>query len=126
LSRERVRKLTVPREDVLARLFQWLDTEEGMISMKAIDDVAAALDGVDLDAKERRIVWPDGKRLTIDQAVRRIQNKTAIDFYIIENHVICWLEMRFQPNGLDEKQMEEFEVQINEWLKAHKQEKGNI
>ena len=126
MSRETVRRLTVPGDDLLVRLFQWLDTEEGMSSMKAVDHVAAALEGVDLDTKERRIVWPDGRRLTIDQTVRRIQNKIAMDFHLIESHVICWLEMRFEPNALDQKQMEDFEVQINEWIKAHKQEKGNI
>ena len=117
-------KLTLPRDDLLARLFQWLDTEEGMISMKAIDDVAAALEGVDLDVEERRIVWPDGKRLTIDQTVKRIQNNTAIDFHVIESSVICWLEMRFEPTGLDERQMEDFKVQINQWIEDHKREKG--
>ena len=119
-----MRKFTVPRDDLLARLFQWLDTEEGMISMKAIDNVAAALEAVDLDVQERRIVWPDGNRLTLDETVRRIQIKTAIDFHVIENYVICWLEMRFEPNDLDEKQMEDFEVQINRWIEDHKREKA--
>ena len=84
-----------------------------MTIMRAFDDVAVALEGVDLDIENRRIVWPDGKRLTIDQTVKRIQNKTAIDFHIIESYVICWLEMHLEPNGLDEKQMERFEVNIN-------------
>ena len=119
-----MRKLALPRDDLLARLFQWLDTQEGMISMKAIDDVAAALEGVEIDGKERRIVWPDGKRLTIDQAVKRIQNKTSSDLHVIESSVICWLEMRFEPNGLDERQMEDFKVQINQWIKDHEREKG--
>jgi hypothetical protein len=119
-----VRELALPRDDLLARLFQWLDTQEGMISMKAIDDVAAALEGVEIDGKERGIVWPDGKRLTIDQAVKRIQNKTSSDLHVIESSVICWLEMRFEPSGLDERQMEDFKVQINQWIEDHKREKG--
>jgi hypothetical protein len=41
-----VRRPTALRDALLARLFQWLDTEEGMTSMKAIDDVAAALQKV--------------------------------------------------------------------------------
>jgi hypothetical protein len=105
-----VRRLTVPRDDRLARLFQWLDTEEGMISMKAMDHVAAALEEGNLDVKERRIVWPHGKRLTIDQTARRIQKKTGMDFHLIKSYVICWLEMRFEPNGPDEKQTEDLEV----------------
>ena len=119
-----MRKPTALRDDVLAGLFRWLDTQEGMTSMRAFDDVAAVLEGADLDIEKRRIVWPDGKRLTIDQAVRRIQNKTAIDFHVIESHVMCWLEMRFAPNRLEERQMEDLEVQINQWIENHKLEKG--
>ena len=56
-----MRKPTALRDDVLARLFQWLDAQEGMLSMRAFDDVGAALEGVDLDIEKRRIVWPDGR-----------------------------------------------------------------
>ena len=121
-----MRKPTVLRDDVLARLFQWLDTQEGMLSMRAFDNVAVALEGVGLDIEKRRIVWPDGKRLTIDQTVKRIQNKTTIDFHIIESHVICWLKMRCEPKGLDEKQMECLEVKINRWIEDHRREKGKL
>ena len=115
-----MRRPTVPGDDLLVSLFRWLDTEEGMTSMRAIDDVAAALEGADLDVEKRRIVWPDGKRLTIDQTARRIQNKPETDLRAVETHVVCWMEMRFEPKGLDLKQMEAFEVQLNLWVEAHK------
>ena len=119
-----MRKPTLPGDDLLVSLFQWLDTEEGMTSMRAIDEVAEALEGVDLDVEKRRIVWPDGKSLTIDQTARRIRNKIAADFQALESHVMCWMEMRFEPKGLDRKQMEAFEVRINQWIEDHKREQG--
>ena len=117
-------KLTVPKDERLARLFEWLDTEEGMISAKANENVAEALQGAALDVKERRIVWPDGRRLTIDQTVRRIRKKTVIDFHVIETHVMCWMEMRFAPKGLSRKQMETFEIQLSQWIEDHKRERS--
>jgi hypothetical protein len=119
-----VRRPTVPGDDLLVSLFQWLDTEEGMTSMRALDEVAVALEGVDLDVEKRRIVWPDGKRLTIDQTARRIRNKTATDLRVVETHLMCWMAMRFEPKGLDRKQMEAFEFRINQWVEDHKREQG--
>ncbi len=120
-----MRKPTVPGDDRLVSLFQWLDTEEGMTSMKAIDQVAAALEGADLDLEKRRIVWPNGKRLTIEQTTRRIQKKFPADFRFVENHVMCWMEMRFEPKGLDRDQTEAFRVRIGQWLEAHKRSQGH-
>ena len=119
-----MRRPTVPGDALLVSLFQWLDTEEGMTSMRALDEVAAALEGVDLDVERRRVVWPDGKRLTIDQTARRIRNKTATELRAIETHVLCWMEMRFEPKGLDRKQTEAFEVRVNQWVEDHKREQG--
>ena len=119
-----MRKPTVPEDDLLVSLFQWLDTEAGMTSMKAIDEVAAALDGADLDVESRRIVWPRGKRMTIDQTAKKLLNKIDADFQVVESHVMCWMEMRFEPKGLDGKQMEAFEVQLNEWIQDHKRQQG--
>jgi hypothetical protein len=124
LSRQDVRKPTVPRDDQLARLFRWLDTEEGMLSMKAIDEVAAALEGVELDVEKRRIVWPGGKRLTIEQTARRLQNRISADLRVVESHIMCWMEKRFEPEGLDVRQMEALAAQISRWIKDHRKAQG--
>ena len=109
---------------MLVSLFQWLDTEEGMTSMKASDEVAATLEGADLDAEKRRILWPDGRRLTIDQAARRILKRVDADLRVVETHVICWMEMRFEKKGLDCRHMEAFDAQLNQWIQDHKREKS--
>ena len=119
-----VTKLTVPKDERLARLFAWLDTEEGMLSAKANESVAEALQGAALDVEERRIVWPDGRRLTIDQAVRRIQKKTVFDFHLIESHLMCCMEMGFAPRGLGRRQKETFAIQLTQWIEDHRRAGG--
>ena len=34
----------------------------------------------------------------------------------IQSHVIGWLEMTYEPQGLNEQQMEEFELLIEGWI----------
>ena len=114
---------TVPKDDFFAGFFQWLDTQEGQISMEATDDVAVALEAADLDIQQRRIIWPDGKRLTIDQSAKRIHKYTGTDLEAIKSHVIGWLEMGFVPKGLDETQMQDFETQIDAWIEDYKAKK---
>ena len=109
----------VPKDDFLGGFIQWLDTEEGRISMEATDDVAAALEAAGFDIQQRRIIWPDGKTLTIDQTAKRIHKYTRTDLEAIKSHVIGWLEMGFEPKGLDETKMEHFETQIDEWIEDY-------
>ena len=108
--RAEMKNATAPKDDFLAGFIQWLDTEEGQISMEATDDVAAALEAADLDIQQRRIIWPDRKRLTIAQTAKRIHKYTGTDLEAIKSHVIGWLEMGFEPKGLDETKMEHFET----------------
>src|SRR5271166_3895958 len=50
----------------------WMDTPEGPKSIEALDLVFGALDHVDVDARQRKIVWTDGKRLSIEEAAERL------------------------------------------------------
>jgi len=34
----------------------------------------------------------------------------------IRSHIIGWLELGYEPEGLDDEQMELFESQINAWI----------
>ena len=55
----------------------WMDTPEGQQSIEALDLVFDALDHVDVDARQRKIVWTDGKRLSIEEAAERIRTCPA-------------------------------------------------
>ncbi len=79
-------------------------------------DVLDALERASADARERKIVWHDGTRLSIEEAARKIHSESGVPTDIVQSHVVGWLEMDYEPQGLDENQMEEFEQLIELWI----------
>ena len=63
-----------PFEDnpFIEELIDWMGSSEGQNSIEALDLVFDALQDVDVDARRRKIVWPDGERLSIEQSAERI------------------------------------------------------
>ena len=100
---------------------QWMGSEEGLQSMNALDWVLDAFEGASVDASEKRIIWPDGQRLSIEQSVERIQDRSCLDRHAIVNHIIGWLQMEYVPEGLDDKQMEMFESHIDAWIEEYEE-----
>jgi hypothetical protein len=63
------------------------------------------MEDVQLDAKQRRFVWPDGKRLDLDQSVAHIQiQKQYPDFSRdwIEEYLIDWVLLCLHEWGAHE------------------------
>ena len=58
---------------------EWMDAPEGQHSIDALDLVFDALEHAGVDARRRKIIWDDGKRLSIKQSVERILNGKATD-----------------------------------------------
>ncbi len=102
--------------DFMDGFSKWLESEDGQHSMEAVDYVFEALKGAALDIAGRRIVWADGQKLTIDQSVKKIYNQTEMTVAAIRSHIIGWLELGYEPKGLDDDQMELFESQVNAWI----------
>ena len=94
----------------------WMDTPEGQQSIEALDLVFSALDHVDVDATQRKIVWTDGKRLSIEEAAERLHAEHPdIPRDLIEIHVVGWLE-NCAPESYTDEQMEEFDQFMEPWL----------
>ena len=106
----------VHQNDFFEGFHQWLDSEQGEVSVEALDAVEDALADADIDITQRLIVWSDSEQLSIDRTAEKIQQKSGADLSRIESHVIGWLEMNYVPNGLNEKEMELFEIQIGDWV----------
>src|ERR1700683_2638133 len=51
---------------------EWMDAPEGQQSIEALDLVFDALAHAGVDARQRKIVWADGIRLSIEQSAERI------------------------------------------------------
>ena len=78
--------------------------------------VEDALAEASVDPRQRRILWPDGARLSIEDTARRIHSQSGAPLDMVEHHVVGWLEMTYESKDLDEEQMEEFERLIEEWI----------
>ena len=105
--------------DFMEGFAKWMGSEEGLQSIEASEWVFDAFDGASVDPSEKRIIWPDGQRLSIEQSVERIQEKSGLDKHAILSHIIGWLQMEYIPEGLDDKQMQMFESQINDWVEEY-------
>ena len=100
-------------------LLQWLTSPEVDVYDQAIYAVTDSLKGSSVDPDHRVIIWSDGKRLSIKQTARRIQRRSKLPLSQIECYVVGWLETGYEPQGLTEKQMEQFESLIEDWVRDH-------
>jgi hypothetical protein len=95
---------------------EWMDAPEGQQSIQVLDQVFDALEHAGVDPRHRKIVWADGKRLSIEQSVERIHAKhPGVPRYLIETHVLGWLE-NCAPESYSEHQLEELDRLIEPWL----------
>ena len=93
-----------------------MDAPEGQQSIEALDLVFAALQHAGVDARQRKIVWADGKRLSIEPSAERIQaGHPGVARDLIETHVLGWLES-CEPEACSERQLEELDRLIEPWL----------
>ncbi len=76
----------------------------------------AALEHAGVDAGQRKIVWADGARLSIEQSAERIHaGHLGVPRDLIETHVLGWLESCV-PESCSERQLEELDRLIEPWL----------
>ena len=98
-------------------LLDWMDSPAGQHSIEALHLVFGELDHV--DAKQRKIVWTDGKRLSIEAAAERLHaDHPEIPRDLIETHVFGWLE-DCAPESYSEQQLEEFDRLMELWLEDY-------
>ncbi len=86
------------------------------LSEQVLLEVLDALADASVDPQDRKIIWGDGARLSIEDTTRRIHSESQRSLHTIESHVIGWLEMMYEPRDLNEQQMEEFESLIERWI----------
>ncbi len=97
----------------------WLGSSQGQISEQALFAVMDSLENCSVDPANRVIIWTDGSHLSIPQTAKRIHLQFQLPLKSIESHVVGWLEMHYEPKGLDEQQMEKFEALIDAWVHDH-------
>jgi hypothetical protein len=100
-----------------------MDTPEGQQSIEALDLVFGASDHVEVDASQRKIVWTDGKRLSIEEAAERLHAERDIPRDLIETQVFGWLE-NCAPESYTAEQMEEFDQLMEPWLEDYERKRS--
>jgi len=80
----------------------------------------ALLGKVDVDATHRKLLWEDGRRLSIDESVQRVLGDYP-DFPVelIETHLIAWLEMKFIPKTYSQEEIDELDRLTEKWVNNH-------
>jgi hypothetical protein len=69
-----------------------------------------------LDPINRKLLWDDGKALSIDESVQRISaHHPDLPVELIRVHLIGWLEMDDLPGDLTEDEMEEMDLLVSAW-----------
>ena len=69
-----------------------------------------------LDPINRKLIWDDGKGLSIDESVERIRaSHSELPAELIRVHLIGWLEMDDLPGDLTEEEMEEMDKLVSAW-----------
>ena len=53
-------------------LFEWMDSPEGQQSIEVRDVLWNLLEDVQLDAKQRKLIWPDAESLDLEQSIQRV------------------------------------------------------
>jgi len=104
---------------ILDDSFRWLDSEERQLSEQALFVVMDSLEACSVDPRHRVIIWDDRERLSITQTALRIHKQSKLPIQEIESHVIGWLEMHYEPQGLSEQQMDDFENMIDAWIQDY-------
>ncbi len=66
------------------------------------------LETADVDAKQHKIIWNDGKAFSITEFVQRMHaDSPNFPLDLIETHLIGWLGIEFAPPNYSQKQLDE-------------------
>lgn len=113
-----------PLEQELSRIRTFLDdpfdpkcSPEGDLYSEVREALWPLLQTLHVDAKKRKIIWPDGKRLDLDESVQNIHTDYP-DFphELIESRLISWLEMDYAPENYSSQQLEELDRLTERWI----------
>jgi hypothetical protein len=78
------------------------------------------LEDVQLDAKQRQLIWPDTERLDLEQSIQRI-HKLYPDLPRdeVEEFVLNWIDMGYDPENYSQAQLDELDRLTERWVADH-------
>jgi hypothetical protein len=103
-------------------LFEWMDSPEGQQSIEVRDVLWNLVEDVQLDAKQRKLIWPDAERLDLEQSIERVLKKYP-DFprNEVEEFLLDWIDMGYDPENYSQAQLDELDSLTERWVADHLQ-----
>jgi len=98
-------------------LFEHIHSPEGELYSEMSETLWPLLQKLQVDAKQRKLIWPDGKRLDLDESVQHIQTDYP-DFprELIESRLISWLDAEYAPESCSPEQLDELDRLTERWI----------
>jgi len=101
-------------------LLAWRHSPEGEQFAEFSDTLCDVMEDVQLDARKRQFIWPDGGRLDIVQSVARIhQRYPDMRRDWIEEYLLDWIEMDYAPEHYSKAQLDELDRLTARWIADH-------
>lgn len=113
-----------PLEQELSQIMAFIDdpfepmcSPESDLYREVRETLWPLLETLHVDAKKRKIIWPDGKRLNLDESVQNIHtNYPDFPRELIEYRLISWLEMEYAPHNYSPGQLDELNRLTERWI----------
>lgn len=101
-------------------LLAWRHSPEGEQFAAFSDVLCDVMEQVQLDARQRLFIWPDGEPLDLDQSVARIhQQYPDMCRDRIEEYLLDWIEMDYAPEHYSKAQLDELDRLTARWIADH-------
>ena len=101
-------------------LLDWMGSTEGQQCIAVRDVLWDLMEHVQLDAKQRKLIWPDAEPLDLKQSIQRIQ-KEYPEFLRgqIEEFLLNWIDMGYDPQNYSQAQLDELDSLTERWVADH-------
>jgi hypothetical protein len=109
----------------LEALFERMHSPAAELYREVSETLWPLLQQLQVDAKHRKLIWPDGKQLDLDASVQQIQ--TAYPEFpreIIESRLLSWLDAEYAPESYSPKQLDELDRLTERWINDHSRRSG--
>jgi len=101
-------------------LLDWMGSPEGQQCIAVRDVLWDLMEHVQLDAKQRKLIWPDAEPLDLEQSIQRIQ-KEYPEFLRgqIEEFLLNWIDIGYDPQNYSQAQLDELDSLTERWVADH-------
>jgi hypothetical protein len=91
----------------------WIDSPEGQLSIEVSNALWALMEDVHLDPRQRKILWPDGQGLSIDQRI--LKEYPHFPGERIASFLTSWIE-QYALESFSQEQLDELDRLTEPWV----------